>query len=160
MRGTKDTFSGRFWVNVSILGLCTIGLLGLLLRSKIVFSIPFINYNHFVEAHSRFTFSGWVTLALMLLMVSELLPESGNKKIYYTVCRYCYYIMGDDDCFFMERIQCLINYRIVVFYFAYLYLRLRFCQGYFEGKVKPGCPLAGCLIHDLPGHIILRVVYN
>jgi hypothetical protein len=82
MRGTKDTFSGRFWVNVSILGLCTIGLLGLLLRSKIVFSIPFINYNHFVEAHSRFTFSGWVTLALMLLMVSELLPESGNKKKY------------------------------------------------------------------------------
>src|SRR5579863_803016 len=70
------------WVNVSLISLCTIGLLGLLLRSKIVFSIPFINYNHLVEAHSRFTFSGWVTLALMILMVKELIPELGNRKQY------------------------------------------------------------------------------
>jgi len=70
------------WVNVSLISLCTIGLLGLLLRSKIVFSIPFINYNHLVEAHSRFTFSGWVTLALFVLMVRELLPESENRKKY------------------------------------------------------------------------------
>ena len=70
------------WVNVSILGLCTIGLLGLLLRSKIVFPIPFINYNHLVEAHARFTFSGWVTLALFFLMVKELLPESESRQKY------------------------------------------------------------------------------
>ena len=70
------------WENVSLISLCTIGLLGLLLRSKIVFSIPFINYNHLVEAHSRFTFSGWVTLALFVLMVKELLPGSENKKKY------------------------------------------------------------------------------
>lgn len=70
------------WVNVSLISLGTIGLLGLLLRSKIVFSIPFINYNHLVEAHSRFTFSGWVTLALLLLMVKELLPGSESKKKY------------------------------------------------------------------------------
>jgi hypothetical protein len=74
--------NNKLWVNVSITGLCTIGLLGLLLRSKIVFSIPFINYNHLVEAHARFTFSGWVTLALLLLMVRELLPESENKNKY------------------------------------------------------------------------------
>lgn len=72
----------KIWVNVSLAGLCTVGLLGLSLRSKIVFSIPFINYNHLVEAHSRFTFSGWVTLVLMTLMSTELLPGTENKKKY------------------------------------------------------------------------------
>jgi hypothetical protein len=72
----------RLWINLSVLALCTIGLLGLSLRSKIIFSIPFLNYNHLVEAHFRFTFSGWVTLALLLLMIKELLPESQGKRKY------------------------------------------------------------------------------
>lgn len=71
------------WVNVSIISLCTVGLLGLLLRSKIAFAIPFVNYNHLAEAHSRFTFSGWVTLALLFLMVRELLPGSQRLRKYH-----------------------------------------------------------------------------
>jgi hypothetical protein len=71
------------WVNLSIAGLCTVGLLGLLLRTKIVFPLPFINYNRLIEAHSHFTFSGWVTLSLMILMVNELLPaQLHGKRIY------------------------------------------------------------------------------
>jgi hypothetical protein len=35
-----------------------------------------------VEAHARFTFSGWVTLTLLFLMVRELLPESQDKRKY------------------------------------------------------------------------------
>lgn len=72
----------KLWANLSIFALFTIGLLGLLLRSKIVFSIPFINYNHLVEAHFRFTFSGWVTLALFFLMRIDLLPASVKNKKY------------------------------------------------------------------------------
>jgi len=72
----------KIWVNLSILSLVTVGLLGVLLRSKIVFSMPFINYNHLVEAHFRFTFSGWVTLALLFLMRRELLQASENSKRY------------------------------------------------------------------------------
>jgi hypothetical protein len=68
------------WIDLAILDLCTVGLLGALLRSKIVFALPFINYNHLLEGHSHFTFSGWVTLVLMVLMVYELLPASSNKK--------------------------------------------------------------------------------
>lgn len=74
--------NNRLWVNIALLGLCTIGLLGLLLRSKFLFPLPFLNYNRLLEAHFRFTFSGWVTLALLLLMVRELLPESTHKKKY------------------------------------------------------------------------------
>jgi len=58
-------------------------LLGSILRSKIVFALPFINYNHLLQAHAHFTFGGWVTLALMSLMVYELLPDYlGSRPVY------------------------------------------------------------------------------
>jgi hypothetical protein len=71
------------WIDLSVLGLCTVALSGLILRSKIVFALPFINYNHLLEAHSHFTFGGWVTLALMALMVCEVLPAPFNKRPVY-----------------------------------------------------------------------------
>ena len=73
----------KIWIDFSILGLCMVGLLGLLLRSKIVFELPLINYNHLLEAHSHFTFGGWVSLALMTSLVFELLPPVVNQKYYY-----------------------------------------------------------------------------
>ncbi len=71
------------WINLSILNLCIVGLLGVILRGKIVFALPAINYNHLLEGHGHFTFSGWVTLVIMVLMVYELVPPSiSNKPIY------------------------------------------------------------------------------
>ena len=84
------------WYNLSILNLCAIALLGMVLRSKMVFALPFINYNHLLEAHSHFSLGGWATLAIMTLSVSELLPESFNSKPIYQwllgsifVCAWC-----------------------------------------------------------------------
>ena len=71
------------WVDLSILGLCTVALMGLGMRSKIVFALPFINYNHLLEAHSHFSFGGWVTLIIMALFVYELLPETISKRPIY-----------------------------------------------------------------------------
>src|ERR1700738_4260165 len=71
------------WIDLSILGLCTVALSGLVLRSKIVFALPFINYNHLLEAHSHFTLGGWVTLGLMVLLIYELLPAPFNKRPVY-----------------------------------------------------------------------------
>ena len=71
------------WIDLSLLGLCFVGFTGLILRTKIVFEVPFINYNHLIEAHSHFTFAGWVSLALMTLLVYELLPiELRVKRVY------------------------------------------------------------------------------
>jgi hypothetical protein len=71
------------WIDLSILGLFIVGFSGLIMRTKIVFEVPFINYNHLIEAHSHFTFAGWVSLALMTLMVYEMLPiPLRTKKIY------------------------------------------------------------------------------
>jgi hypothetical protein len=71
------------WVNIALFGLCFLALTGLVLRSKVVFALPFINYNHLLEAHSHFTFGGWVTPALMLLLVTEVLPRDQIRKPIY-----------------------------------------------------------------------------
>jgi hypothetical protein len=87
MRGkikwSKNTIRSHRWVDLSILNLCVVAFLGMVLRSKIVFALPFINYNHLLEAHSHFTFGGWVTLILMALFIYELLPESVSQKQVY-----------------------------------------------------------------------------
>lgn len=80
---TQDTIRFHKWTDLSILNLCIVALLGMVLRSKIVFALPFINYNHLLEAHSHFTFGGWVTLILMTLFIYELLPESISQRPIY-----------------------------------------------------------------------------
>ena len=79
----QNTIRSHRWIDLSILNLCIVALLGLVLRSKIVFALPFINYNHLLEAHSHFTFGGWVTLILMALFIYELLPESVSQRPIY-----------------------------------------------------------------------------
>ena len=72
-----------FWIGLSLLNLCVVTLLGAVLRSKAIFNLPFIDYNHLLNAHGHFAFGGWVTLVLMVLMVSAFLTESQmNKSIY------------------------------------------------------------------------------
>jgi len=83
IQNTQNTIRSHKWIDLSILNLCIVALLGMVLRSKIVFELPFINYNHLLDAHSHFTFGGWVTLILMTLFIYELLPESlNNRNIY------------------------------------------------------------------------------
>lgn len=75
--------SKKIWIDLSLINFVTLAILGLLLRSKILFSLPLIDYNRLLDAHAHFAFGGWVTLALMVLMVYELLPVSLNRKPIY-----------------------------------------------------------------------------
>jgi hypothetical protein len=73
----------RLWLSIGLFNLCIVALLGFILRSKIIFDLPWINYLNVLDAHSHFTFGGWVTLALLVLLVCELLPEIfSNRKVY------------------------------------------------------------------------------
>src|SRR5579885_3651175 len=65
---------------IAFFNLSIVTFLGFILRSKILFELPWINYLNLLEAHYHFAFEGWVTLALLLLMVNELLPESLNSR--------------------------------------------------------------------------------
>lgn len=73
----------KFWVNICLFNLCIVALLGLGLRTKILFTIPFVDYRNLLSAHSHFAFAGWAGLALITLMVHEFLPiQLARKKIY------------------------------------------------------------------------------
>ena len=73
----------NFWISLSLLNLCVVTMLGVILRSKALFELPSIDYNHLLTAHSHFAFGGWITLALMVLMVNVFLTKSQNKKSIY-----------------------------------------------------------------------------
>lgn len=68
------------WLTISLINLAIVALLGFILRSKILFSIPFIDFKNTIHAHSHFAFGGWVTLAIMTLMIYEILPRSDSGK--------------------------------------------------------------------------------
>lgn len=81
-KATKDK---KVWLAISLVNLSVVALLGLLLRSKILFSIPGIDFENLIHAHSHFAFSGWVTLCLLTLMTYEILPASYSLHIKYKI---------------------------------------------------------------------------
>jgi len=57
------------WINVALVNLVIVAGLGLLLRAKILFPLPLVDFRNTLHGHSHFAFSGWATLALLVLMV-------------------------------------------------------------------------------------------
>lgn len=58
---------------VAFINLLIVAFLGLIMRYKIAYYLPFIDQNNFLEGHSHFAFAGWVTQALMALLWAFLL---------------------------------------------------------------------------------------
>jgi len=81
-------YGKQFWVTIGLFNLCLVALLGVLLRTKMVFSLEGIEFSNILEAHYHFAMNGWVTLVLMTLMVYELLPEAINRKPIYQWMRW------------------------------------------------------------------------
>ncbi len=60
------------WLRIAFINLTIIALIGIVLRYKIVFSLPIIDQKHLLHGHSHFAFAGWITQVLMTLMVAFL----------------------------------------------------------------------------------------
>ena len=73
----------NLWIRISLFNFCIVGLFGFVLRSKILFDLPWINYLNVLDAHSHFAFGGWITLILLTLFIEELLPETYRKRKIY-----------------------------------------------------------------------------
>jgi hypothetical protein len=154
------------WINWSIVGLCTVGLLGLLLRSKIVFALPLVNYNHVLEGHSHFTFTGWVTLALLTLMTEEFLPAGlSNKKSYQLMFGGIVISAWGMLIAFVSK-----GYNISSTAFSLLFIILTYLFGYFfirdvrKAKISSSVRLLAissiaCLIISSFGSIIIFYIY-
>jgi len=65
------------WIKVSLWNLLLVATLGVILRYKIAFSLLFIDQKHLLHGHSHFAFAGWITQALMSLLVGYLAKEKG-----------------------------------------------------------------------------------
>jgi len=72
----------KIWVNIAILNLCIVASLGVLMRSKMLFDMPWIDYNRLIETHGNFAFTGWVSLILLALFVFELSGSLYKGTIY------------------------------------------------------------------------------
>lgn len=66
------------WLKVSFLNLFLVSVLGLVLRYKIIFSLPFVDQKNLLHSHSHFAFAGWVTQTLMVLLVYYLSVRLGE----------------------------------------------------------------------------------
>jgi hypothetical protein len=71
----------RKWLRVSLFNLLLVATLGLIMRYKIAYSLPFVDQRNLLHAHSHFAFAGWVTQAIMSLLVYYLY-EKGNKNAF------------------------------------------------------------------------------
>jgi len=66
------------WLRLSFFNLLLVSLIGVILRYKILFSLPFIDQKHLLHGHSHFAFSGWITHTLMVLLVNHLSQYKGE----------------------------------------------------------------------------------
>lgn len=67
------------WLRIAFISLLIVALLGVLMRYKIAYSLPFIDQKNVMHAHSHFAFAGWISLALMVLMVNYLSRQAGEN---------------------------------------------------------------------------------
>ena len=67
------------WARFALFNFVLLATLGVLLRYKIVFRLPFVEQKHLLHAHSHFAFAGWVSLALYIAIIYVLQPS--EKKL-------------------------------------------------------------------------------
>ena len=69
----------RKWLGISFFNLLIVASLGVILRYKIAFYLPFVDQKHLLHGHSHFAFAGWITQALMVLLVHYLNTKNIEK---------------------------------------------------------------------------------
>lgn len=68
------------YLRISFFNLSLVAAIGVVLRYKIAFSLPFVDQKHLLHGHSHFAFAGWITQTLMVLMIHWLSQHSGHDE--------------------------------------------------------------------------------
>ncbi|MEO6722224.1 MAG: hypothetical protein ABIN67_17790 [Ferruginibacter sp.] len=74
------TFKTTQWIKVALCNFCVVAVAGVIMRYKISFPLPLVNQKYLLHAHSHFAFTGWVSLALMALMINYLQQQNINAS--------------------------------------------------------------------------------
>ena len=68
----------RRYIKIALFNLLLVTTIGVVMRYKIAFSLPFIDQKHLMHGHSHFAFAGWISHTLMSLMVAFIARKKGN----------------------------------------------------------------------------------
>lgn len=68
------------WSLIAIINFTVLAAVGVLLRYKILFPLPFFDQKHLLHAHSHFAFAGWVSLVLFIGIFHLIQPTEKQKK--------------------------------------------------------------------------------
>lgn len=68
------------WLRFCFFNLLIVAILGILLRYKIAFSLPFVDQKYVLHSHSHFAFTGWITQTLLVLLVQYLYEHNLIKS--------------------------------------------------------------------------------
>ena len=65
------------WLKIALFNLLIVATIGVILRYKILYPLPFVDQKHLLHGHSHFAFAGWITQAIMVLLVFYLARQNG-----------------------------------------------------------------------------------
>ena len=70
-----------FWLRFSIFNFVLVALLGVIMRYKILYSLPFLDQKNLQDAHSHFAFYGWITQVIYVLIAIYLQKKNSNINL-------------------------------------------------------------------------------
>ena len=73
-------FTLRRFLKISLFNLLIVASIGLVLRYKILYSLPFVDQKHLLHGHSHFAFAGWIAHTLMVLLIAFLSKQTKNDE--------------------------------------------------------------------------------
>jgi hypothetical protein len=76
----------KWWACMALTNLTLVAVLGVLMRFKIAWSLPWLTHTFTMYGHSGFAFAGWVSLALFILLPFALFKR--NKDLYHKLRPY------------------------------------------------------------------------
>ncbi len=79
------------WLKIALINLLIVATLGVILRYKILFPLPFVDQKHLLHGHSHFAFAGWITQAIMILLVDYMAKQGG----YFIYKRYRWFLYAN-----------------------------------------------------------------
>lgn len=118
----------KIWLKISLINLFIVALLGLLMRYKIGFEFPYFNQKHLQESHSHFAFVGWISHAIMVLMIAYM----AKHNIALSIKKYNAIIIANLVCAYGMLFSFIVEgYGMVSIAFSSLSILVSFVFAYF-----------------------------
>src|SRR5690606_10690149 len=81
MNSIINYFTVKRWMVLGVVNLLVVASFGVLMRLKVLLPLAFVDQKHIMHAHSHFAFSGWISHALMLLLVMVVHDKSRKERL-------------------------------------------------------------------------------